>query len=113
MWYSRLLEKNVELLMLGDRNWRYLISTIAIDLKPGSATKQFYGIKPAVVDESGKVLKGACKGRLCMTQSCRPNENEWRYKRFIIPIFQFDENIFSDDEETKMDIIGLQEEWMT
>ena len=41
----------------------------AIDLKPGSATKPFYGIKPAIVDESGKELKGACKGRLCMSDS--------------------------------------------
>ena len=36
----------------------------AINLKPGSATKPFYGIKPAIVDESGKILKGPCKGRL-------------------------------------------------
>ncbi len=41
----------------------------AIDLKPGSATKPFYGIKPAIVDESGKELKGACKGRLCISDS--------------------------------------------
>ena len=41
----------------------------AIDLKPGSATKPFYGIKPVIVDEAGKVLKGACKGRLCMSAS--------------------------------------------
>ena len=41
----------------------------AIDLKPGSATKPFYGIKPAIVDESGKELSGACKGRLCMSDS--------------------------------------------
>ena len=41
----------------------------AIDLKPGSATKPFYGIKPAIVDESGKELNGACKGRLCMSDS--------------------------------------------
>ena len=48
----------------------------AIDLKPGSATKPFYGIKPVIVDEAGKVLKGACKGRLCMTSSWpRSNEN--------------------------------------
>ena len=32
----------------------------AMDLKPGSATKPFYGIKPAVVDEKGNELSGAC-----------------------------------------------------
>jgi acetyl-CoA synthetase len=41
----------------------------AIDLKPGSATKPFYGVQPAVVDEKGKELKGACEGRLCMKDS--------------------------------------------
>ena len=33
----------------------------AIDLKPGSATKPFYGIKPVIVDETGKVLMGHAK----------------------------------------------------
>ena len=32
--------------------------TGAIDLKPGSATKPFYGIKPEILDKDGKVLKG-------------------------------------------------------
>lgn len=41
----------------------------AIDLKPGSATKPFYGILPAILDEKGKELKGACEGRLCMSKS--------------------------------------------
>ena len=30
----------------------------AIDLKPGSVTKPFYGIKPVIVDEKGNILKG-------------------------------------------------------
>ena len=41
----------------------------AIDLKPGSATKPFYGIKPVLVDKDGKVIKGEGKGRLCMASS--------------------------------------------
>ena len=41
----------------------------AIDLKPGSATKPFYGIQPAIVDEKGRELEGACEGRLCMKAS--------------------------------------------
>ena len=31
--------------------------TGAIPLKPGSATKPFYGIKPVLVDKSGKEIK--------------------------------------------------------
>ncbi len=72
----------------------------AINLKPGSATKPFYGIKPAIVDESGKVLKGACKGRLCMTQSW-PGQMRTVYgdhKRFINTYFsQFDGKYFTGD----------------
>ena len=38
--------------------------TGAIDLKPGSATKPFYGIKPVIVDQTGKTLTGACEGKI-------------------------------------------------
>ncbi len=72
----------------------------AINLKPGSATKPFYGIKPVIVDESGKVLKGACKGRLCMAQSW-PGQMRTVYgdhQRFIDTYFsQFDGKYFSGD----------------
>ena len=72
----------------------------AINLKPGSATKPFYGIKPVVVDESGKILKGACKGRLCMSQSW-PGQMRTVYgdhQRFIDTYFsQFDGKYFTGD----------------
>jgi acetyl-CoA synthetase len=42
----------------------------ATDLKPGSATKPFFGVQPAIVDpESGQLLEGACSGALCITDS--------------------------------------------
>ncbi|MBY0613292.1 MAG: acetate--CoA ligase [Beijerinckiaceae bacterium] len=41
----------------------------AIDLKPGSATKPFFGIKPEIVDAEGKVLQGACEGNLVIADS--------------------------------------------
>ncbi len=72
----------------------------AIDLKPGSATKPFYGIKPAIVDETGKILKGACKGRLCLTASW-PGQMRTVYgdhKRFMETYFsQFDGKYFTGD----------------
>ena len=72
----------------------------AIDLKPGSATKPFYGIKPAIVDEKGNTLKGACRGRLCMTQSW-PGQMRTVYgdhQRFIDTYFsQFDGKYFTGD----------------
>ena len=72
----------------------------AIDLKPGSATKPFYGIKPVIVDEQGKTLKGACRGRLCMAQSW-PGQMRTVYgdhQRFIDTYFsQFDGKYFTGD----------------
>jgi acetyl-CoA synthetase len=41
----------------------------ATDLKPGSATRPFFGIKPQLVDNEGKVLEGAASGNLCITDS--------------------------------------------
>ena len=39
------------------------------DQKPGSATKPFYGIKPAIVDGNGKILEGEAEGALVITDS--------------------------------------------
>ena len=74
--------------------------TGAIDLKPGSATKPFYGIKPVIVDQTGKVLAGACTGRLCIAQSW-PGQMRTVYgdhQRFIDTYFsQFDGKYFTGD----------------
>jgi len=72
----------------------------AMDLKPGSATKPFYGIKPVIVDDEGKILKGACRGRLCIAQSW-PGQMRTVYgdhQRFIDTYFsQFDGKYFTGD----------------
>ena len=72
----------------------------AIDLKPGSATKPFYGIRPVIVDEKGNTLKGACKGRLCIAQSW-PGQMRTLYgdhQRFIDTYFsQYDGKYFTGD----------------
>ncbi|MHC5305940.1 acetate--CoA ligase [Bartonella sp. LJL80] len=41
----------------------------ATDLKPGSATLPFFGIKPQLVDAEGEVLEGENDGNLCITDS--------------------------------------------
>ncbi|MEK9708086.1 MAG: acetate--CoA ligase, partial [Alphaproteobacteria bacterium] len=38
-------------------------------LKPGSATRPFFGIRPVIVDAEGKVQEGACEGNLCIADS--------------------------------------------
>ena len=41
----------------------------ATDLKPGSATRPFFGIKPIIVGADGNVLDGATTGNLCLAES--------------------------------------------
>ena len=74
--------------------------TGAIPLKPGSATKPFYGIKPVIVDKNGKEIKGAGEGRLCIAQSW-PGQMRTVYgdhQRFIDTYFsQFNGKYFTGD----------------
>ncbi|MDN3523476.1 acetate--CoA ligase [Halomonas ramblicola] len=41
----------------------------AMDLKPGSATLPFFGVKPALLDNEGNELEGAVDGNLVITDS--------------------------------------------
>jgi len=41
----------------------------ATDLKPGSATRPFFGIEPQVVDEKGNILEGETEGILVIARS--------------------------------------------
>jgi len=74
--------------------------TGAMNLKPGSATKPFYGIKPVLVDKKGKEIKGPGEGRLCIAQSW-PGQMRTVYgdhQRFIDTYFsQFDGKYFTGD----------------
>ena len=48
-----------------------LISPIpgATAMKPGSATRPFFGVEPVIVDGEGGHLEGACEGNLCLARS--------------------------------------------
>ena len=79
-----------------------LISPISgvTPLKPGSATLPFYGVKPSILDNDGKELKGECEGNLCI-------DNSWpgmmrtvykNHKRFVETYFSsFSERYFTGD----------------
>lgn len=41
----------------------------ATALKPGSATRPFFGVQPQIVDNDGNPLDGATEGNLCMTDA--------------------------------------------
>ena len=74
--------------------------TGAIELKPGSASKPFYGIKPIIVDKDGNELEGECEGMLCIGQSW-PGQMRTVYgdhQRFISTYFsQFNGKYFTGD----------------
>ncbi len=70
------------------------------DLKPGSATLPFFGIKPEIVDKEGMVLEGECEGNLCLSTSW-PGQMRTVYKdhkRFKDTYFSaFDGKYFTGD----------------
>ena len=72
----------------------------ATGLKPGSATRPFFGIQPALVDNEGNLLEGAADGNLCMLDSW-PGQMRTVFgdhKRFIETYFsQFPGKYFSGD----------------
>ncbi len=74
--------------------------TGAMELKPGSASKPFFGIEPCIVNKEGKELEGECEGMLCLKRSW-PGQMRTVYgdhKRFIETYFsQFDGKYFTGD----------------
>ncbi|MGB1851245.1 MAG: acetate--CoA ligase [Candidatus Micropelagos thuwalensis] len=72
----------------------------ATALKPGSATRPFFGIKPVLVDTDGKVLEGATSGNLCLEDSW-PGQMRTVYgdhQRFIDTYFvQYPGTYFTGD----------------
>jgi acetyl-CoA synthetase len=62
----------------------------ATNLKPGSATRPFFGVTPAIMDNEGKLLEGECSGNLVIT---RPWPGQMRtvygdHQRFIDTYFK-------------------------
>ncbi len=61
----------------------------ATTLKPGSATRPFFGITPLIVDKGGTALEGAATGNLCIADSW-PGQMRTVYgdhKRFVETYF--------------------------
>jgi acetyl-CoA synthetase len=72
----------------------------ATDLKPGSATRPFFGVQPAIVDSDGNILEGEAEGILVMLDSW-PGQMRTVYgdhERFIATYFStFDDMYFTGD----------------
>ena len=68
----------------------------ATDLKPGSATKPFFGVRPALVDNEGALLEGAASGNLVILDSW-PGQMRTVYgdhQRFIDTYFSTYEGMY-------------------
>jgi acetyl-CoA synthetase len=85
----------------------------AIDLKPGSATKPFFGVKPAIVDADGNIQDGETSGNLVITDSW-PGQMRTVYKdhdRFVQTYFSTYRNMYFTGDGCRRDADGYY--WIT
>ena len=85
----------------------------ATDLKPGSATLPFFGIEPAILDNDGNELEGACEG-LLVIKSSWPSQIRSVYgdhQRFIDTYFSQYEGCYFTGDGARRDEDGYY--WIT
>ena len=92
-----------------------LISPIAgvTEVKPGSATLPFFGVKPAIYDDEGNTLDGATSGNLVI-ESSWPSQIRSVYgdhERMISTYFKTYENIYFTGDGARRDEGGYY--WIT
>jgi acetyl-CoA synthetase len=85
----------------------------ATDLKPGSAGRPFFGLRPEIVDSTGHVLEGACEGNLVIADSW-PGQTRTVYgdhKRFEETYFSTYPNKYFTGDGCRRDDDGYY--WIT
>jgi acetyl-CoA synthetase len=85
----------------------------AMELKPGSATLPFFGVKPAIVDNEGRLLQGACEGNLVLLDSW-PGQMRTVYgdhQRFIETYFKTFRGMYFTGDGARRDADGYY--WIT
>ncbi|MEL0659811.1 acetate--CoA ligase [Psychromonas arctica] len=85
----------------------------ATDLKPGSATRPFFGVQPALVDNEGVILEGAIEGNLVMLDSW-PGQMRTLYgnhDRFEQTYFSTFQNMYFTGDGARRDEDGYY--WIT
>jgi acetyl-CoA synthetase len=118
LWYHRVVGESK--LPIVDTWWQtetggILITPLpgATDLKPGSATKPFFGVKPVIVDGEGKLLEGATEGNLCIADSW-PGQMRTVYgdhKRFVETYFSMFPGKYFTGDGARRDADGYY--WIT
>lgn len=117
-WYYRVVGE--ERCPIVDTWWQtetggVLISPLpgATDLKPGSATRPFFGVEPALVDSQGNILEGAAEGNLVLKGSW-PGQMRTVYgdhQRFIDTYFKTYPGLYFTGDGAKRDEDGYY--WIT
>lgn len=85
----------------------------ATDLKPGSATKPFFGIQPALVDDKGNILEGEASGNLVILDSW-PGQMRTLYgdhQRFVDTYFSQFPGMYCTGDGARRDADGYY--WIT
>ncbi|HYL33604.1 MAG TPA: acetate--CoA ligase [Stellaceae bacterium] len=85
----------------------------ATPTKPGSATRPFFGVKPAIVDGEGKILEGVAEGNLCILDSW-PGQMRTVFgdhKRFIETYFSTFKGKYFTGDGARRDADGYY--WIT
>jgi acetyl-CoA synthetase len=85
----------------------------ATKLKPGSATKPFFGCQPALVDDKGTILEGAASGNLVILDSW-PGQMRTLYgdhKRFVEAYFSTYKGMYFTGDGCRRDEDGYY--WIT
>jgi len=85
----------------------------ATPLKPGSATRPFFGIEPVIVDNEGKRLEGPGEGNLCLARSW-PGQMRTVYgdhRRFIDTYFSTFHDLYFTGDGARRDEDGYY--WIT
>ncbi|MGE5505559.1 MAG: acetate--CoA ligase, partial [Actinomycetota bacterium] len=86
----------------------------ATDLKPGSATRPFFGVKPVVVDADGKLLEGKTEGNLCLQEPGWPGQMRTVYgdhERFVQTYFSTYKGMYFTGDGCRRDEDGYY--WIT
>ncbi|HEX3861491.1 MAG TPA: acetate--CoA ligase [Stellaceae bacterium] len=85
----------------------------ATPLKPGSATRPFFGIEPVIVDGEGNRLDGAVEGNLCLARSW-PGQMRTVFgdhQRFIETYFSAFKGLYFTGDGARRDADGFY--WIT
>ena len=85
----------------------------ATELKPGSATRPFFGVKPVIVDAEGNHLEGATEGNLCIAM---PWPGQMRtvfgdHERFVQTYFSTYSGMYFTGDGCRRDADGYY--WIT